>query len=303
MATLVSTTDATQLDTYKRCNEMYRLKYGLNLRRIEDMEDSYRMFWGIGVHAGLEQKYQKNPVSAQIQAMSEAFGLPDYEAYPLYTRANAEQLLKEYDQYAQKQDVGLEVISTEQVDTVELLPGIGYTVKIDMIVKLNGEFWWIDHKTTQSALTDWYWKRYEFDAKGTGYTWYVTNKFGSCSGGIINALRCHWYLKTTTRNKGKANEETIPRGFYWEPQRRRFTRSFEQVVAWKKDTTNWLDKLAEDIGRTGYEQRWLQNDGQCAGCQFNEYCLSGGNDQLLDILYEKHDAKAYLKDNTEEDNG
>ena len=124
---------------------------------------------------------------------------------------------------------------------------------LDRVVKWNDEVFVIDHKTTTTLPTDYYFAQYAPNNQMTLYTFAGKVIFESLVRGvIIEAVQV-------------TNEK--PMKF----ERRPTYRNDEVIDEWLSDLEVWL-LAAEDYARAEY---WPQNDTACdkfGGCRFREIC-------------------------------
>lgn len=301
--------DNSQLQAFKDCPERYRLKYVEGLRKRESgIEDHHREF-GSAIHKALEAHYKGSAQAEVIQSFKDAYPFQIDADDMAKTSESGELLLAAYVQRYAEEDKQDETLAVEVVDTFPLEPhkdgcpsresrddkacdcGVPlFTVKIDRILRKQGNVYWQDHKTTGKSFSWTYWKQFEPNPQATAYTAYCIYKFGECSGGIINALR---FGHRQRAYKGE------PAGFYQEFQRQVINRNPQQVAAWVEDTLRWIrDVTTDKCAPLGVS--WKKNEGQCMWCSFAEVCISVNDAQVIEQLYEKGDPNDYLKDGTAE---
>lgn len=283
--------DNSQLQTFKDCPERYRLRYIEGLQKIEEGKDEHDKNFGKAIHSGLESYYK----GKSEQDVREVFKL----AYPeqlnqedlAKTQSNGIVLLDAYAKHYSKEDKTFEVLSVEVKDSFKI-GEIDFTVKIDMVVKKQGCVYFVDHKTTGKAFNWTYWNRFDPSSQISAYSAYCIQKYGECSGGIINAIRFGHHQRAY---KGE------PAGFHFEFQRQLFNRNKIQVEAWKKDQIKWTKKFALEIElekQLSDGGVWTKNEGQCAYCSYKEVCISCNDDQIKEQLYERVNPEEYLNDNS-----
>lgn len=144
---------------------------------------------------------------------------------------------------------------------------------LDRVVDFNGGLFVMDHKTTKSSLTDYYFIQYEPNNQMTLYT--LASRVildAPIKGVIIDAV------------------QLLLEPPYNAFVRRLTYRTPDQLDEWTYDLEYWLN-LAESFAEAGY---WPMNDMSCdkyGGCRFREVCskspqardafLRGGFVQLL----------------------
>src|SRR3990167_2962552 len=274
--------DNSQLQTYKNCPEQYRLKYLLGLSKVEEGVDEHDKNFGKAIHSALEEYYKGKGVEVAKEGFREEYPdqlSPDDLAK---TQANGCVLIEAYVKHYVEEDKKWTVKAVEVTDRFELVNGVTFTVKIDLIVEQQGCIYFVDHKTTGKAFNWQYWSQFEPNTQLTAYTAYCQAKFGECSGGIINGLQLGY------RQRAYKGE---PAGFHYSFQRQLFNRNRGQVEAWKWDALEWIKKVEgakkEYNWIDGFSANsvWPKNEGQCRFCSFKEICISCADPQIIEQLY------------------
>ena len=275
--------DHTQLSTFLTCPERYKLKFVDQLQKIkEDERDAPRQFGG-AIHAALEAHYTN-----QTDVLSNAVFMT---AYPSVldpndlarTPANGVILLSAYYQHYALQDSQWKVLAVEQVLESDIGWSSPWQSKHDLIVETQGGIWGVEHKTTAKPLIEQYWRQFEPNSQLSGQTYALQQKYGQCSGIILNAI------KLGHRQRMYRGE---PAGFHYEFQRQIFNRTPAQVEDWKQRTLTSLKRLKATIASSS----WEKNEGACLFCEYRELCLSCDDEQIRSLLYQPCDALAYLKE-------
>lgn len=275
--------DFTQLSTFQKCPESYRLKYVTQIRKRKEEAEGQPKYFGIGIHAGLEAYYQGKP-GEMAARFSAAYPKPFVEDELLYVPKNGLEILAAYPAYAARMDTDWKVLGTEVQGTVDLANGYPYQVKMDLVIELPSGIWFVDHKTTSKSLTDpKYWNSFEPNGQLTGYTAFCQSQYGQCSGGIINAIQLG-YRKRAYRGE--------PPGFHFDFQRQVFNRTPDQVTDWKLRIMRTIDRLESTV-KSGL---WEKHEGMCSYCEYRDLCLVVGDEQVQSVLYESHDPYQYLKE-------
>lgn len=282
--------DNSQLQAFKDCPERYRLKYVQQLRKREEGEESHDRNFGSAIHTGLEGLYKGKSLEESVKEFKLAYPEQLNTEDLAKTQGNGILLLDAYAKHYQEEDKKWKVKAVEVADTFQIAPGVDFTVKIDLIIEQQGCIYFVDHKTTGKAFNWTYWSKFEPNSQITGYTAYCQSKFGECSGGVINGIKLGF-----RQNKYKGE----PAGFHYEFQRQLFNRNQDQIKAWKQDTLAWISKLEES--KLNDSNVWLKNENQCVYCEYKAICISCADEQIIEQLYEKHDAKGYLNDNSGRD--
>jgi hypothetical protein len=126
---------------------------------------------------------------------------------------------------------------------------------LDKVVRLNGELFVMDHKTTTSTPSTNYFRQFDVNNQMTCYTFAAQQLFknenATIRGVLIDAIQ-------------------ILKG--WSRPERAFTlRTEDRLKEWEEDTKVWL-RAAE---RYAQEEYWPQNDTACdkyGGCRFRDVC-------------------------------
>lgn len=127
-----------------------------------------------------------------------------------------------------------------------------YCGHLDRLVSYNDRLWWMDRKTTKSALDESYFATYTPDNQMTGY-FFASQVFLSepAKGGLVDAVQL------------LANGSRF--------QRRPLHRSEGELEDWLKDLYFFFS-LAEQFAESGH---WPMNDKACnnyGGCPFRPIC-------------------------------
>lgn len=278
--------DNSQLQAFKNCPESYRLKYIENLhkREGEGVQGHHKEF-GSAIHAALETYYKGGSQAEALAVFEKAYPDQMDPEDMAKTTQGGRVLLEAYFRHYEREDREDETLAVEVVDTFEIAPGVAFTVKIDRILRKQGCVYWMDHKTTGKSFNWMYWGQFEPNSQASAYTAYVQSKYGECSGGIINALR---FGHRQRAYKGE------PAGFYQEFQRQITNRNAGQIEAWKADQVEWIREMQSQRSMKPLGSSWRKNEGACMWCAFKEVCISVNDEQIIEQLYEKGDAQAYL---------
>ncbi len=334
--------DNSQLQQFKNCPESYRLKYRyekdavtglwLGLSKPDATKDDHHKDFGSAVHAGLRQFYLKDSWSGIEAAFDHEYPSQLDASDKAKTPENGKSLLKRYIKRYETQDASWEIIDVEVRQEFEIYPGVIFTVKIDLIIRQQGNIYFIDHKTTKmdSGIDTGYWIQFEPNSQITGYTAFCMERYGSCSGGIINALGLGFRSKPelfdpedSTKgwmiydaqelkySKFHGKDMMYGSGFKCDLQRNVFSRNQAQIDAWKEDTLRWIDKMKQEeyafeSGKTtlppsvpGHARtpisQWTKNEGNCRFCNYKEICINVGDEQTVEAMYVKGNPLEYLE--------
>ena len=271
--------DSTSLSYFKTCPRLYQY---IMIDGYAPKDESIHLRFGTEYHKALEDydrlkasglDHEDSLFETVREALYRVNGWdpdPDSKAGKVKNRRSLISTIIWYlDQY--KDDPAQTFIRNDGTPAVELSfqfdldwgPGVvtseerghqNYTLcgHLDRVVVFNDEVFGLDHKTTSSGLTDYYFAQFEPNNQMTLYT--LATKVvlnASVKGIIIDAAQ----LTTSGTNFG-----------------RRFTyRTSDQLEEWLRDLHQWL-LAAERYAAEGY---WPQNDTACdkyGGCRFREIC-------------------------------
>lgn len=272
--------DHSRLSTFQTCPERYRLHYVEGLRKItEGPLESPREF-GRAIHAALAVYYRTGKEPEARAAFLKAYPAPLDPADLARTPENGLLLLQDYWGQYRTVDAGWKVLAVEVHEQVELGMAQLWEVKMDLVIENEQGVWGVDHKTTASTFREQYWRQFDPNGQISGYTYYLTKKYGQCSGMIVNGIRMGF------RKRAYQGE---PAGFYAEFQRQIFNRTGRQLEDWKRNTQAATARLEATTV-------WEKNEGACVYCEYQELCRSVNDEQVRETLYERGDPLAYLKE-------
>lgn len=280
--------DYSQLSTFINCPCKYRNKYILKLKKRAYDDRDVAQDWGKAVHSALELLYKGKTVEEAKQIFRTQYvGMPDDKAK---TPANGERLIEEYYKYwhnynSELNDNNLTIVEVEPILEYAIDIDTTWLVKPDLIVKNNAGYWAMDHKTTSNLAYNFFFK-FDPNMQISGQCEGVRNKYGQCSGAIINAIGCG------SRERAYKGQSA---GFWWEFSRDIINRNSTQLEDFKANVCSWCAKLENALQGFGFPK----NEDFChsfKGCQYKEICSSCDDKELIETLYEKHDPFSYLKE-------
>lgn len=333
--------DNSQVQAFKTCPEKYHLQYRyekneqgiwLGLAKPDSTKDDHHLDFGTAVHAGLKVFYLKGGWNDIKAAFEREYPAQLDFSDKAKTPENGLLLLQRYIKRYADQDRHWEVVDVEVAQEFELYPGVFFTVKMDLVIRQQGCLYFLDHKTAKmdGAIDAGYWVQFEPNSAITGYTAFCMQKYGECSGGIINALGLGFRTKPELFDlddpmksweiydkqelkfsKYHGKDMMYASGFKSDFQRNIFSRNEAQVAAWREDTLRWIDKIkAEEFafnttkgffqthdapeGNRTPTKQWTKNEGACRFCNFKEICINVGDEQTIEAMYVKQDNTAYL---------
>lgn len=268
--------DTTQLNTWQACGMKYYLQFVCGLKKVEEGITDIDLRFGSAVHKCKEIYYKGRGITdEQIKEVWQGFiDLPESYEERSKTRQNGIKLVQDYVALYGDRDKDWEILGVEK--KIEIPIGEDrYAVKLDLIIKVNGNVYAVEHKTT-SRISPTFFSKFSPNTQISAQTAACIQEYGECSGVIVNAL------------------ET---GFHSNFQREIVNRTKEQVEDFKTNVMMEIAKLKTDtqMGLFGkHEQRCHDYK---SGCQFKELCISCADESVLSNLYEKvEDPYAYLKE-------
>lgn len=136
---------ASQITTFQRCREEYRLSYRKLLRPFSD---SPALVFGTAIHKGLELFFLGKDKAECLDVMEE------YLSDPFHV-AKARVLMAGYMKHYENDEI--EALAVEKEFSFGRYGG-----KIDAVAKINGKVYVVEHKTA-SDTPDVYWQKLAFD--------------------------------------------------------------------------------------------------------------------------------------------
>ena len=263
--------DASRVQTFLDCPERYRLAYQENLVKIVEGAVELPKRFGKALHAGLEAHYRGQSVQTSNQAFLSSLGAildegSDCGHLP-HTGINT---LDAYRRYWANQDAQWKVLAVEEYGTMDIGAEEPWEVKIDLVVQMESGIWAVDHKSTSKPLSEYFWKRFELNSQVSGYIAYCQQKYGQCSGLMINGIQVGY------RKRAYKGE---PAGAYWNFERQLINRNARQLEDWRL-------RMQRTIKRMRDTTAWEKNEGQCGWCSYAPLCLAVGDAQVKETLYQ-----------------
>ena len=296
----VITADNHVLETYRTCEEKYRLGLHEHWRPVAGAAP---LAFGIAMHAGRAKfkQYMMTDVEKKV-AVEEAVihGLKVWDSEmpaEMKTevmvddkrgRKNFERLLRGYlEKYGGPEfwPVQVEVPGKQFLGTTPEGWIFNYVYTIDEIVKHRDRLYPLEFKTNGEMWppNDVWFSQFHTKASITGYIWACEKHFGYDIGGaIIHAMWVHAEPKA-----GYKSKYTLPDYFKMD-----YTyRDDKQIEEWKQTTL----LTGDDIVRSMREGRWRKDLGYSCnlfgGCAFKKVCgaTPGVRPALLEMDFEKHE--------------
>lgn len=270
--------DYTQLQTYISCPRKYRNRYLLNLRKIGYDERDVAKSFGSCVHEALDRYFKNRNID---EALCSFDGYVDMEDDNVKTANNGKELVRQYVEWEKLNFPSYDILSLETTDEFSI-GDISYLVKMDKVVKMNGNIYVMDYKTTTSKGA-YFFNNFDPNMQVDGYVDYVMRKYGSCSGFLPIAM-FHGYRS----KKSKLGEAGFWCRFDYQP----VNRTKEQITNFEEEVKEWVNRLNSDT-------MFPKNKGNCCGfkgCEYRELCLANDDEGIMSNLYNVVDNKEYLND-------
>lgn len=266
----------SQKESFNNCPTKYKLTYLDGLATKENEKSKHHMLWGAGIHCGLEAYYKGLPFSKMEAAFLSEYPKDLDEEDTAKTVVSGIEVLRQYVAFYGETDKVWEVVGTEELGSIEI-GGEDHDLHIDLVARhrQTGELYFWDHKTSGKEPSATYWKSYELSGQVTRYTAFLQEKFGECAGCWINGI----FVKNLLR-KNKYGEGP---GLVVKFSRQMFQRTPQQIDYWRKSDEGWM-RLIEHCKAT---DTWpLALNTLCAYCEFYDYCMASGDEQVKEMLYE-----------------
>lgn len=134
----------SELQSYKNCPLQWRFQWDLALRQIDQESSEHHLRFGAAFHAGLEQLYRSNGLTAARDAFVAAYPVQLDPNDRAKTQATGIRTLVDYANRWKEEDRKYRVIAIENRSDDP------WSVKPDLIVENieQGGVYLVDHKTT-----------------------------------------------------------------------------------------------------------------------------------------------------------
>jgi len=281
--------DNTQLTSYLTCPRQYEYKYLKNLRKRDYGDDggNIDLDFGSAIHEALERfTLTKGDMSKGVSIFEKEYVVPTPSEITgtrdLKNTEYGKELLFDYVEFYNANMQDWETVETEQVGEFDLGNGYMFQCKIDEVVRINGNLFAKDYKTTTTKQPNRFFGKFHLANQASGYVSYVKAKHGSCAGFIPVMLHMK-HLKTKRSGVGPG----LVTSFQYDI----FNRTEEQLRDFKDDVVYKTNELSKCT-------RFTKNPEACSnyrGCEFKELCLACGDKSVEEVLYEEYDSKEYLK--------
>jgi len=282
--------DATSASQIARCprNGEYSLRYGLVPKG-----ESYQLMAGGSLHAAMAVYYAGGDPDLALAELARIWGkdrdfvLPPGHRYGHLTLGFLEVIFKNYVDYARKRDTFKPLVV--KLDDLDLSKVVGavwrvtedgnivlgeskiimdfssvigepfiYAGKPDLPVELGGAVYLMDHKSTNSYLSDYYFEQYRFSNQLRGYCAMISAiTHLTMNGALINGI----YMgekASSTEFKGNRFSRYGPMLF----QPAHLEEAIKNQYSWRK-TLDWYEQL-------GYYPQHTSK--LCSGCSYSSLC-------------------------------
>jgi hypothetical protein len=254
----------SMLETMKACPCKYDLRYNHHLHRIQDQagRSEHHPLFGAAGHEGLYVWYTTHDLNAAIAAFCAAYPTQLDPGDHAKTQVNGVLALQAYVERWQEEDAKYRLLEAERYTLME---GDEWSQHLDLVWqdrKLGG-IYAVDHKFTKKSIIGSgaydYWAKFSPNSQVTGYIDYVTERYGECSGFIVNAISLGY-----NQRKSKLHDA----GPWADFARRTFDRQSKSLRRNRTERQWWV----EQIEAAHVTQRWPQNTDSCGYCTFRAIC-------------------------------
>ena len=261
--------DYTAMSTFLTCRRKYELR--INKGYVRQWEPSAPNF-GSAIHHALDNWYVNKDAGKAIEVFNANY-TEDLKIDDRRTKRMGEWIINNY--HSQYKDQPWELVESETCFEVALPNNNKFIGRIDKVIKWDGCFWIVDHKTTTS-LGSTFFHMAEPNFQFPGYVWAKKQLGVEVSGVIVDAiLAAKGLLPGTSKN---TNLTPLARcDIYYKE---------EALQEWLESAL----KIQRDIGECEVSQEWYPNFDACTdygGCTYRQVCKeeSGIRQRILDADY------------------
>jgi RecB family exonuclease len=259
--------DATSIELYKRCPQLYKYKM---IDGWTTKEESVHLRWGAEMHLCFKEYevfkaggHDHDDIVFQV-VKNLLDRTKDWD--PDHKHKNKFFLIRSVIKYMDKyrEDPAKTIILANGKPAVEVsfmfeldhgpTEGKRYVLcgHLDRVVDFNGEIFFMDYKSTTTTPTEWYWNQFHPNNQMTLYTLACKIIFQTkIKGGIIESAQI------------LMEDARFTRGTTY--------RTEEELEEWLQDLEHWLERAKDSAERND----WPKNDTACekyGGCKFREIC-------------------------------
>ena len=265
----------SEQQAFNMCPFAYKLAYVDRIQKAETGEESNDRDFGAAIHSGLETHYKGGSIADVEKAFSDAFPINLAGGEGAKTIDNGLECLRRYVKYYETQDKNWKVLGTEVLGVIEI-GGEKHDLHIDLVAENlqgGGIYLW-DHKTTGKTPSPTYWKAFEVSGQLSRYAAFVQQKFGQCSGVLINNITFKSLLRKNKYGEGPG----LVLGF----ERQVFQRTKEQIEFWRQSDVEWMALMEMCKDANAYPKALNR---ACTYCEMYELCMSCDDEQIRELLY------------------
>lgn len=265
----------SEQQAFNNCPFAYKLAYIDRIQKAELGEESHDRDFGAAIHAGLDAHYKGLPFPEVEKAFLGAFPCELRASEGAKTVQNGLECLKKYIAYYQEQDKNWKVLGTEVLGVIEI-GGEKHDLHIDLVAENlqgGGIYIW-DHKTTGKTPSPTYWKAFEVSGQLSRYAAFVQERFGQCSGVLINNITFKSLLRKNKYGEGPG----LVLGF----ERQVFQRTKAQIEFWRQSDVEWMALMQMCKDANSYPKALNRI---CTYCEYFELCMACNDPQIRELLY------------------
>jgi len=269
----------SEKEKFNNCPLAYRLSFIDRLEKVEEGSSANDKVWGQGIHRGLELHYNGKSIDNVLQGFSAIYATNLDTDNLAKTKESGLECLRQYIAYYNTIDKNWKVLATEVLGKIEFA-GEEHDLHIDLIAEnlQGGGIYFFDHKTSGKKATTFYWKSYELSGQLSRYTQYVVEKYGQCSGSIINNI---------VAGHRKRMYKGEPAGNHYSFERQIFNRTKEQLAYWRESECDWNTLIKYCIEKNLFPKSLGK---LCSWCDYYELCLANQDEQIKGLLYKVKEA-------------
>lgn len=251
--------DYTTLSNFLMC----RMKYlWIHIEDLKPKEDSSALFFGHAMHSALASLYRGDGIEKALKVFVKeysTFAVPDGDKRTM--ERGLAILTKYYDEKFIHNP--FDVIDVEISHVIDIHKGLKYAARMDAVVKRNGKIWVLEEKST-SALGANFFDAFILNHQVDGYVFACLDKYGECSGAIIDAILVAKTKFTFLRDD--------------------VTRDADHVETF---TAELLD-IEKNIRWANANKSYVKNKGACTyygKCGYRDLCRYKGLKQVRESRY------------------
>jgi hypothetical protein len=254
----------SQLEAFKACPLKWRLRYGLHLHRIAEQRGvaEHHLAFGAAGHDGLRRWYETGDVDAAVATFEAAYPTQLDPRDKGKTRANGAAAIRAYVEKWRDEDAKYKVLENEAYTVVatgdwsQHLDGVWEDTEL-------GGIYAVDHKFTKKQVVGAgggdFWSKFSPNSQVTGYIDYVEERYGECSGFIVNAISLGFNSRRSALHDA---------GPWVDFGRRTFQRQPKTLRRNREDRALWISRI-EAAAATG---QYGTNTDSCGFCTFKAIC-------------------------------